>query len=78
MAKQYIEHEKLDTERLRAIDELIEWLDVKGYSIVNISDVGHYTGTLPVGKWEDLRLEFFGADPKMIELERVEMLKNIE
>ncbi|KKK93152.1 hypothetical protein LCGC14_2695730 [marine sediment metagenome] len=57
------------------LDELIEWLQSKGYSIVKINSLDYYRGNIEYTDWEKLRYQFFGADPVKIEKELQAMLK---
>ena len=38
----YPEHEKLNTEKLNTMDELVEWLESKGFSICKLDKIGFY------------------------------------
>lgn len=67
----YPEHEKLDTEALSVVDQVAEWLESQGYSIEKFDE--NVNRNVPIN-WNNARLEFFGADPKIIEEERIEML----
>jgi hypothetical protein len=73
----YPEHEKLNTIEINRIDELIEWLHSKGYSIVKLENLEFYRGSIEHADWDRLRLEYFGADPDKIEEERKEMIKSL-
>lgn len=74
----YPEHEKLDNEKLRAIDEVVDWLESKGYSICKLDEIGHYNGEIEYAKWRDLRAEFFGTTEELLEEERKQMLKSLQ
>lgn len=65
----YPEHNKLNTKELAVLDSFYCWLCSKGFEI---TDSGKQT------KWKDLRVEFFGADPKVLESEQKLMLHSLQ
>ena len=75
----YPEHEKLQAREPdnRVVSEFLDWLDEKWLEICCDSGIpgGGYT---PAGlSKEDLIGEFFGVDPKRLELEKQAMLREI-
>ena len=73
----YPEHEKLNTEKLNTMDELVEWLESKGFSICKLDKIGFYNGDIEHANWRELRAEFFGTTEDKLEKERLEMIKKL-
>lgn len=76
--EKYPEHQKLDSKQLETIDSFFEFLEERGFSVVDISQVGHFQGKMKHGKRDDLRVEFFGTTQAKLEPERIEMLNELQ
>lgn len=72
---QYPEHDKLDTEKLNAIDEFVDYLKGLGYSICKLDKIGLYNGTIEHANHRNLRAKFFGTSEEALEKERLQMLE---
>lgn len=59
------------------INEFIEFLSSKGYSIENIQGEYGYVKIGPVPNSQDLIYQFFGIDPIKLEKERRELLESL-
>lgn len=72
----YTEHEKLDIEKLKVIDDFFDWITSEGYLIVNTES--SLEGRFMFPSWSNLRVQYFGADPANLEEERMQMLADLD